>query len=144
MPWIGSYPNSAAHTAKLGAHMRTSSTIRPSSPMHTPHRIDHSKSRGWRGIVPSLFPLRCLMASESPHDRPQNHRTGVPYVLHISGPVHCGLGLIQSRLRIQPSQAHAGEHLRLFLPRRPRLLRPRQALEVRRQRAYEQQRDLRR
>ena len=54
----------------------------------------------------------------------KNHRTGATlHVLHISGPVHCGLGLIQSRLRIQPSQAHAGEHLRLFLPRRPRLLR---------------------
>ena len=39
-----------------------------------------------------------------------------------SGPVRCGLGLIQSWLRIQPSQTSAGEHLRLFFPRRPRLL----------------------
>ena len=31
-----------------------------------------------------------------------------------SGPVRCGLGLIQSWLRIQPSQTSAGEHLRLF------------------------------
>src|SRR5699024_10399228 len=36
---------------------------------------------------------------------------------------HCGLGLIQSRLRIQPGSTNTGEHLRLFFPRRPRLLR---------------------
>ena len=43
-----------------------------------------------------------------------------PYVLHISGPVRCGLGFIQSRLRVQLGKVRAGGgHLRMFLPHRP-------------------------
>lgn len=33
-----------------------------------------------------------------------------PYVLHISGPVRCGLGFIQSRLRVQLGKVRAGGH----------------------------------
>ena len=42
----------------------------------------------------------------------KNHRTGAPHVLHNFGPVRHGLSLNQSRLRVQPGQAHAGGHLR--------------------------------